>query len=336
MLRSHLNRLRNEAPGIQTRVYKRAQTYAARPANIPPLRIIGPTLWCLAAAGTFFIGCAGWEVYQDAQKVKKKHFTPTTASYPITYDQLEHVRASAWLWNRQTKPIMLQDIPSTRWEDLPGTDKMVASAIGLNAAIFAISRVLPSLQLHFSHIPAGGFNYTLLSSMFGHAGTLHLGLNMYGLYNFTPGLARSRTFQGSGAHLTAFYLSAGVFASLAHHLTSKWASPRALRSSFLSHSLGASGAIFAILGAWGMMFPNAQIGILFLPGSLPADQALAAIALFEAYGVAVGFKSLKLGHAAHLGGLAIGSGYVYFDGNRRIWQPLRRTMFNQMKRLAVI
>ena len=336
MLRSSLRPVRAEASVFRARLSRRHLGTSTASMNVvPPLRIVSPTLWCFAAASTIFLGCAGWEVYQDVKEVKRRRVRLAAASSPITYDQLEAVRASNRSWNRQPTP-MLEQISSATWDSLPGTDKMVAGAIGLNTAIFAISRILPGLQWHFSHVPAGPFNYTLLTSVFGHAGMLHLGANMYGLYNFAPQVARSRTFKGSGAHLTAFYLSTGVFTSLAHHLTSKWASPRAVRSAFFVPGLGASGAIFGILGVWAMMFPNAQVGLLFLPGSLPADQALAGIALFETYGLAVGFRSLNLGHAAHLAGLAIGSGYVYFDGNRRFWQPARRFMFKQLKLLAVV
>ncbi|KAH6886886.1 hypothetical protein B0T10DRAFT_515754 [Thelonectria olida] len=341
MLRSRLGHLRNHAPAIRFTTHVSSKrglgTYSVPPYGIPPLRIAGPTLWCLAAAGTFYLACAGWEVYQDVQEATRRRLIPTTASSPATYDQLQAAKASSTsrLWSRQSEPTLDQISPDT-WDRLLGADKVIAGAIGLNTAIFAVSRVLVGLQPQFAHVPAGPHNYTLLTSMFGHAGMLHLGANMYGLYRFAPQVARSRTFERSGSHLTAFYLSAGLFASLAQHLTSKWASPRALRPGFFIPGLGASGAIFALLGSWAMLNPNAQIGLIFLPGSLPADQALAGIAAFETYGLLVGFKSLNFGHAAHLAGLAIGSAYVHFDGKRRVWQPARRFMFNQMKLVGVI
>ncbi|KAK7409366.1 hypothetical protein QQX98_008428 [Neonectria punicea] len=339
LLRSPLRHLRNEASsikGLKARVFNRASgTYAGRSHNVPRLRIIGPTVWCLAAAGTFYLGCAGWEVYQDAKEAKKRRMWPASASSPVAYDQLEIARAAARTRDRYSGP-MLEQISSGTFSNLAAADKMIAGTIGLNTVIHGICRLLPGLQWQFAHVPAGPFNYTLLTSMFGHGGLLHLGANMYGLYNFAPPVAQSLAFERSGAHLTAFYLSAGVFASLASHVTSKWASPRARRSGFLVPSLGASGAIFGVLGAWAMLFPDAQVGLLLLPGSLPAEEALMGIALFETYGLAVGFKSLNFGHAAHLAGLAIGTGYVYFDGNRRVWKPTRRFMFNQMKRLGMV
>ncbi|KPM39095.1 hypothetical protein AK830_g7459 [Neonectria ditissima] len=335
MLPSPLSHLRPEAPNIKG--FKRSASCTSNSSHASRLRIAGPIVWCLAAAGTFYLGCAGWEVYQDAKEAKKRRMWPASTTSSVTHDQLEAARAASRTRHRHSGPILEQiQISSGTFSNLAGADKMVAGAIGLNTVIHGICRILPGIQWQFAHVPAGPFNYTLLTSMFGHAGLLHLGANMYGLYNFAPAVAQSRVFERSGAHLTAFYLSAGVFASLASHLTSKWASPRALRSGFLTPGLGASGAIFGVLGAWAMLFPDAHVGILLLPGRLPADEALVGIALFETYGLAVGFKSLNFGHAAHLAGLTVGAGYVYFDGNRRLWKPARRFMFNQMKRLGVV
>lgn len=327
--------LRKGAQRLQPHMPKRTQSSSTMPQyNIPPLRIIGPTIWCVTAAGTVFLGCASWEVYHEAQSAKRRSRWGGSSS-TVTYDQLEGGRSHNWSPYRQPTSI-LSDLSSGGWGRLQDTDKMISGAIGLNAAIFGLTRILPSLQLYFAHIPAVSPNYALLTSTFGHTGMLHLGANMYGLYNFAPQVARSPVFNQSGAHLTAFYLSAGIFANLAQHLTSKWASPRALHSSFLIPSLGASGAIFAILGAWGMLYPDAQLGLLFIPGSVPVEYAMVGIAAFETYGLVRGFRSINFGHAAHLAGLAIGLGYVHFNGNRRLWQPTRRFAFKRMRSLGLV
>ncbi len=89
------------------------------------------------------------------------------------------------------------------------------------------------------------------------------------------------------------------------------------------------------MGAWALSYPDQRLGIIFLPGSLPATDALACWAMFETYGLLVGFRSLPLGHAAHLAGLGVGAAYVYFDGQKRVWQPVRRFMFRQMRWLRM-
>lgn len=103
----------------------------------------------------------------------------------------------------------------------------------------------------------------------------------------------------------------------------------------MSAGLGASGAIYAMLGAFALSYPDAGIGIILIPLSLPASQALVGIAAFEAYGLLKGFRSLPFGHGAHLGGLMAGCAYVYFDGKKYLWKPARRITFKALRRLGM-
>lgn len=104
----------------------------------------------------------------------------------------------------------------------------------------------------------------------------------------------------------------------------------------LTAGQGASGAIMALISVFAMSYPNAQIGIMFLPGSVDAQQALGLIAAFETYGVIFGIPFLRLGHSVHLAGLAIGAAYIYFDGKGRIWKATKRVAFNQMRRVNMV
>jgi rhomboid-like protein len=92
----------------------------------------------------------------------------------------------------------------------------------------------------------------------------------------------------------------------------------------------------AVVGAFGMSYPDNQLGIVLIPGSLPASQFLLGVAAFETYGLFVGFKRLPLAHAAHLAGLAMGAAYVYYDGRDRVWRPVKQWTFHQMQRLSLI
>lgn len=134
------------------------------------------------------------------------------------------------------------------------------------------------------------------------------------------------------SHFAAFYLGSGLAASLGHHLSNVWPNPLGR----LSAGLGASGAIMAILASFAMSNPNAQIGIMFLPGSLPAQQALLGLTAFELYGLFVGISWLPLGHAAHLTGLAVGAAYVQFNGRKHLWTPTRRLAFYSLQRFKMI
>ena len=304
----------------------------------PPMRYLSPTLWTVTAVGTFYIGCAAYDVYQDAQTAKKR---PFHADSHVTWQDVEAGKRTAFL--RDTFASQARDPPSLDELSSPtaisaylnrvsGPEKLKWAAMGLNSGLFALGTLSSRVAYQLCHIPALSRNYTLLTSTFGHVGLLHLMMNMYGLYNFMPPVANSRTFEGSGSHLAAFYLSSGVVASLAYHMSAGWPSP-ALR---FSPGLGASGVVYAFLGAFGLQYPEAHVGIILLPFSFPARDALVGLVAFEAYGLFRGYKRLHFAHAAHLGGLAVGAAYVVFDGKNRLWKPARKFAFNQMQMLGII
>src|SRR5712691_3829749 len=93
------------------------------------------------------------------------------------------------------------------------------------------------------------FWFTLFTSMFLHAGWMHLGGNMLYLWIFGDNL---EDVMGHGRFLI-FYLVCGVAAGLAH-------------IAFNSHSntptVGASGAISGVLGGYMMMFPRNRVRVL--------------------------------------------------------------------------
>lgn len=318
---------RARPPGKHSYSTEQYKAYFSEPPQ-PRVRALGPTLWVFTASGAVYLSCAAYEVHQDVQEFKKQ------SSSPVTYDNVDAVRMNKGIRQSQaTMGFSLLDVFTTPWSNFNSAEKMLTTAAALNIGVFGIQRLSYSTLLLFAHIPASPRNFTLFSSMFGHAGLLHLSFNMYALSNFGPSLAATPTFESSGSHLTAFYLSSGLMASLAHHLSAIWPNKMAR----LSPGLGASGAIMAMLGAWAMNYPHAGIGIIFLPGSLPAEQALLALMAFETWGTFIGFGGfLRLAHAAHLGGLIAGVGYVYYDGKNRLWQPTRKFAFNQMRRLNLI
>jgi rhomboid-like protein len=92
----------------------------------------------------------------------------------------------------------------------------------------------------------------------------------------------------------------------------------------------------ALIGVYAMSYPNAQIGIIFLPGSVDAQLALGLIAAFETYGLIFGIPFLRWGHSVHLAGLALGTAYAHFDGQGRVWNATRRIAFTQMRRLNMV
>lgn len=84
---------------------------------------------------------------------------------------------------------------------------------------------------------------------------------------------------------------------------------------FAAHvTVGASGALFGILLAFGWLFPEARMGILFLPFMIPARIFVAIYAAFELFFGVTGFAFDNVAHFAHLGGMLFGALILF------IWQ----------------
>ena len=75
--------------------------------------------------------------------------------------------------------------------------------------------------------------------------------------------------------------------------------------------VGASGALFGILIAFAMLFPNTQLFLLFPPMPIKAKYLVGAYALYTIYNVMVNNPTDNVAHFAHLSGLIIGGILVF-------------------------
>ena len=140
---------------------------------------------------------------------------------------------------------------------------------------------------------------TLLSSMFMHGGWLHIGGNMLFLWIFGDNVEHR---VGPVVYL-AFYLVAGVIASLAQILVGP---------NSTIPSLGASGAISGVLGAYLILFPRNRVTV-FLLRFLVAVPAIVAIGLWALLQFVNGLGSVAItaqtdgvAYMAHVGGFLTG------------------------------
>lgn len=143
---------------------------------------------------------------------------------------------------------------------------------------------------------------TTITSMFMHGGWMHLAGNMLYLWIFGDNIENRL---GHGRYLL-FYLICGILASLSH-VGVTLLSP----SNPLVPSLGASGAISAVLGAYLLLFPNRKVNMLLLfriPFTVPAWVALGFwIVLQVISGLRMfGNDSDGVAYAAHIGGFLAG------------------------------
>ena len=71
-------------------------------------------------------------------------------------------------------------------------------------------------------------------------------------------------------------------------------------------TLGASGAVFGLLLAYGMMFPNEKLIFIFIPVPIKAKYFVWIYGLIELLQGVANFKGDDVAHFAHLGGMLFG------------------------------
>jgi membrane associated rhomboid family serine protease len=138
---------------------------------------------------------------------------------------------------------------------------------------------------------------------YGNFSALHIMFNMFVLLIF--GVVVEQAL-GARKFIT-LYLVSGIGAAFLHV---------ALTGISDIVMLGASGAVFGILAAYGFMFPNNKIIIFPIPVPLPSWIAIVGIAILE---FILGFYQLESGIAnfGHLGGIVTGAVLVYFWKHRK-------------------
>ncbi len=154
----------------------------------------------------------------------------------------------------------------------------------------------------FPLYPLGaGFRiWQLFTYMFMHGGLMHLFFNMFALWMFGMELENtwgSRKFLG-------YYMICGIGAGISTLLIGPLFAPP-------GPTVGASGAIYGVLLAFGMMFPDRPIFLYFL---LPI-RARYFVMIYMALEVYAGITGTADGvaHFAHLGGAAVGLVYMLLD-----------------------
>ncbi len=172
----------------------------------------------------------------------------------------------------------------------------------INIGVFiaqATHNIFFTIALSFSpSAPINGYWFlSLITSTFAHGGIMHLLGNMYFLYLFGDNV---EDVLGKRRYL-AFYLVGGVFANLSMALFNHD-----------SISIGASGAIAALMGAYLIYFKAAKISnpipILWFKTSWRKVSPWILIGLFIAFDILSVLAGSKdgIGHWAHIGGFVFG------------------------------
>jgi membrane associated rhomboid family serine protease len=177
---------------------------------------------------------------------------------------------------------------------MPALPPITQALLLINVALFAVDVLLGGLlSALFALWPVGSGRFMpwqLVSYGFLHGSIGHLFFNMLGLWMFGSELERI----WGGKRYLQFYFACILTAALTQLLVGLIAGG--------APTVGASGALFGLLMAFGMMFPNRIIMPLFPPIPMKAKVFVAVFGGLELLFGVTGTQS-GVAHFAHLGGM---------------------------------
>ncbi len=183
--------------------------------------------------------------------------------------------------------------------------------LGAGGEMVSIFGLTPYLVLHKL------FLWQLATYLFLHGGLFHLVFNMLALWMFGSELERHL----GGRIFLRFYAVCGVGAGLLSVLAAP-SSP--------VPTVGASGSIYGILAAYGMLFPNRIVYLYIFP--IRAKYLVMGLAAF-AFLSALSQPGSPIAHVAHLGGMIFG--FLFVKGwlsPGKIRQEFFRWRLNRMRK----
>lgn len=148
--------------------------------------------------------------------------------------------------------------------------------------------------------------WTMLTSLFVHAGVLHLALNLLFLYLFGPAVEARL----GGRRFLQLYFGCGVGAALFGAGLAGFMTMPPL--------FGASGAVFGIALTYALLWPDAELEVFPIPVPLSAATLLGILVVLDLLG-ALRFADDGIAHFAHLGGLVAAYAWHRF---RHLARPL--------------
>ncbi|MEZ5480438.1 MAG: rhomboid family intramembrane serine protease [Thiolinea sp.] len=235
--------------------------------------------------------------------------------------------------------------------DTPVTYLLIALCV--LAFLPVANNLLPTQNAFALYLPANPLYqpWQYLSSLFMHGGLTHLLFNMLALWMFGSALER---WWGSLRFLV-FYLLCGIGAGLIYTWINEYqfnqlyqqirnlgvsaagiemileqatypanlpGLTEALVGEFytLYHApvVGASGAIYGILAAYALCFPNNRLMLIFLPYPIPAKYFVPVLLLIDLLSGLTGFSIFggNIAHFAHVGGAIVGFALTFVLGRK--------------------
>ena len=217
----------------------------------------------------------------------------------------------------------------------------------LNVIVFVLAYIFPQMLGNFAaFFPTSPYfkSWQIITHMFMHGGFMHIAFNMLTLASFGPVLER---FLGDKKFLILYFLS-GLGAFVLFNLWELFQLyqdakpmiaegyafsdilygnfgeiPRNLEESAMSVAeilktpmVGASGAIFGVIAAFSVLYPNAEMFIMFIPFPIKA-KVLFPIAIVVSLVLGISGSGGNIAHFAHIGGALVGYILIKFWGRNR-------------------
>ena len=179
-------------------------------------------------------------------------------------------------------------------------------------AIFFLQTLNPKITYYLGLVPDRVFHslwlWQPITYQFLHGSFLHLFFNMFALFIFGRELERA----WGGKFFIIYYLTCGISAGLISALVS----PHLM--------IGASGAIYGLLIAFGMLYPN-RLLLLYFFIPIKAKYLVILFAIFEFF-ASLGSPGDHIAHSAHLAGMAVG--FIFL----KVKQLIETGRVNKMQR----
>ncbi|MEN0054259.1 MAG: rhomboid family intramembrane serine protease [Mucilaginibacter sp.] len=194
---------------------------------------------------------------------------------------------------------------------------------------YTLGNVIPDV---LKYLPVYYFNspnfrlWEVITYMFMHGGFAHIFFNMFALFSFGPiveyamGPKKFLSFYficGIGAIVLQMLVQALEVHAITGGITIQHpgldssymafgAKAQNLYDLYNTPVVGASGAIFGLLIAFGMLFPNMELMILFIPVPIKAKYIIPVYVVLELFLGVKQFSGDSVAHFAHLGGAILG------------------------------
>lgn len=216
------------------------------------------------------------------------------------------------------------------FQERPSTPPIVKNLIIANCVALLATTLLPFGDViieRFALFNAAGplfHSYQVFTYMFLHGGVSHLFFNMFALWMF----GRTLEYELGSQRFFTYYMVCGVGAALIQlgvsyaeyvHLAESAGMYAATRLLAIP-TVGASGAVFGLLLAFGVLHPNNRIMLIFPPVVLKAKWFVLIYGLLELLFGVSGYQA-GVAHFAHLGGMIWGFGLLYW------WRKKRKIYF---------